>query len=71
MCAEVHQPASISSISKLGAPSIHPSMLIPLLVMVVAFMLYYLTVALMRMRAEILEREKNTRWVTDLVETAR
>ena len=67
----LHQPASISSISKLGAPSIHPSMLIPLLVMALAFMLYYLTLALMRMRAEILEREKNTRWVADLVETVR
>ena len=67
----LHQPASISSIGKLGAPSIHPSMLIPLLVMAVAFTFYYFTVALIRMRAEILEREKNTRWVTDLVETAR
>jgi heme exporter protein C len=42
-------------------------MLIPLLVMAVAFTFYYLTVALMRMRAEILEREKNSRWVAELV----
>ncbi len=67
----LHQPASISSISKIGAPSIHPSMLIPLLVMAVAFTLYYFTVALMRMRAEILEREKNSRWVAELLATAR
>jgi heme exporter protein C len=65
----LHQPASISSISKLGAPSIHPSMLVPLLVMAVAFTFFYLTLALVRMRSEILEREKNSRWVAALVTT--
>ncbi len=63
----LHQPASISSVSKIGAPSIHPSMLAPLLLMALAFQVYYATVVLMRMRNEILEREKHTAWVADAV----
>jgi heme exporter protein C len=63
----LHQPASISSIAKVGAPAIDPSMLWPLLIMAVAFKLYYVTVALMRMRAEILERERNTAWVAEVL----
>ena len=60
----LHQPASVS---KIGVPSIHPSMLWPLLIMALAFQLYYFTVALMRMRNEILEREKHTAWVAEVV----
>lgn len=60
----LHQPASVS---KIGAPSIHPSMLAPLLIMAVAFTLFFFTVALMRMRYEILEREKHTTWVAETV----
>ena len=60
----LHQPASVS---KIGVPSIHPSMLWPLLIMALAFQLYYFTVALMRMRNEILEREKHTAWVAEAV----
>lgn len=62
----LHQPASVS---KLGAPSIHPSMLVPLLIMVVGFKLYFATVVLMRMRYAILEREKYTQWVAEVVGT--
>ncbi len=61
----LHQPASVS---KMGMPSIHPSMLVPLLLMVVGFKLYFVTVVLMRMRYQILEREKHTQWVTQVVE---
>lgn len=60
----LHQPASVS---KIGVPSIHPSMLWPLLIMALAFQLYYFTVALMRMRNEILEREKHTAWVAEVI----
>jgi len=63
----LHQGATIS---KLDAPSIHINMLIPLLVMTVAFMLYFLTVLLMRARVEILNREKHTHWVNQLLEKA-
>lgn len=60
----LHQPASVT---KLGAPSIHPSLLIPLLIMSVAFTVFFFTVALMRMRYGILEREKHTSWVAELL----
>jgi len=63
----LHQPASISSINKIGAPAIAPSILIPLLIMAVAFMLFFATVLLVRLRAEILQRERYTSWVTELV----
>jgi len=62
----LHQPATIT---KLDKPSIHPSMLIPLLIMALSFKLYYLAVVLMRARCEVLERERNSRWVQELVDT--
>lgn len=55
------------TVTKFGAPSIDLRMLIPLLVMAVAFKLFYLIVVLMRARVEVLERERNARWVRDLV----
>ena len=58
-----------STVTKLGAPSIDISMLIPLLLMAVAFKLYYALVVLMRARCEVLERERNTQWVRELAET--
>ena len=48
----LHQPASVV---KLGGPSIHPSMLAPLLVMGLGFTAFYVTVLLLRMRAAIVE----------------
>jgi len=63
----LHQPASLSAINKIGAPAIHPSLLVPLLVMAVAFTVFFATVLLMRLRAEILHRERYTSWVTELV----
>ncbi len=50
----LHQPASIS---RLDAPSIHPSMLAPLLLMVVGFTAYYLTVLILRVKREIVARK--------------
>jgi len=58
-----------STVTKLGAPSIDISMLIPLLLMAVAFKLYYALVVLMRARCEVLQRERNTQWVRELAET--
>ena len=52
----LHQPASIS---KLSSPSIDPSMLRPLLIMTVAFMLIGLLIALIRIKSEILFRKNN------------
>jgi heme exporter protein C len=56
-------------VTKFDAPSIHVSMLIPLLLMAVAFKLYYAMVVLMRARCEVLERERNTGWVKQLAES--
>jgi heme exporter protein C len=44
-------------------------MLIPLLLMAVAFKLFYAVVVLMRARCELLERERNTQWVSELAES--
>jgi heme exporter protein C len=63
----LHQPASISAINKIGAPAIHPSMLAPLFIMALAFTLFYFAVVLVRVRAEILNRERNTDWVAQLI----
>ena len=60
----LHQP---SSILRIGTPAIAPSILWPLLVMAIAFKLYYVTAVLLRARCEILVREKNTAWVQALV----
>ncbi len=61
----LHQPASVG---RLGKPTIHLSILIPLLTMAVAFTAFFFTVAMMRMRTGILEREKHTLWVAQTVE---
>ncbi|MHB1516309.1 MAG: heme ABC transporter permease [Acidiferrobacteraceae bacterium] len=61
----LHQPASVM---KLGAPTIYITMLIPLIIMAIAFQMFYFTVLLVRMRNEILEREKHTGWVADIVD---
>ena len=56
------------TVTKFDKPSIHIDMLIPLLLMAVAFKLYYGMVLLMRSRCEVLDRERNTQWVRELVE---
>jgi len=54
------------TVTKFDKPSIHLSMLIPLLLMAVSFKLYYAMVVLMRARCEVLERERHTSWVKEL-----
>ena len=51
--------------SKFDAPSIETSMLIPLLIMSLAYTLYFFAVILVRVRCEILEFERNTVWVKE------
>jgi len=46
----LHQPASVI---KMGGPAIHSSMLIPLILMALAFKAYYIWVMLMRIRGEV------------------
>ena len=49
----LHQPASVF---RVGGPTIDPSLLAPLLVMALAFMLLFILLHLVSMRAEILRR---------------
>ena len=49
----LHQPASVL---RVGGPAIHPSILTPLLVMALAFLLLFVTLHLAAMRNEILRR---------------
>ena len=60
----LHQPATITKFDK---PSMDSSMLWPLLVSALGFQLYYFTVMLVRARAEVLERERNSNWVRELL----
>jgi heme exporter protein C len=55
------------SISKLAAPSIAGSMLWPLLVMMLAFVLYFGAVLCDRLRGEILRRERNASWLSESI----
>ncbi|WGF90682.1 heme ABC transporter permease [Marinivivus vitaminiproducens] len=49
----LHQPASVL---RIGGPKIDPSMLWPLLVMALAFKLYYVVVLILRMRSGLIDR---------------
>src|SRR5205085_9101303 len=53
----LHQPASVL---RLGGSTIHPAILVPLLAMLVAFTLLFLTLHLAAMRNEILRRRVRT-----------
>ncbi|WP_088348353.1 MULTISPECIES: heme ABC transporter permease [Rhodomicrobium] len=57
----LHQPASVM---RAGGPTIHPTILWPLLVMAVAFSLMFLWLHLKAMRAEILRRRVETMMMT-------
>ena len=64
----LHQGASL----RLGkTPSIAPIMLTALLIMIAACWVYSITVTLMRVRSIILERERQTPWVAELLGEAK
>ena len=54
------------TVTKFDKPSIHLSMLIPLLIMAVAFKLFYVIAVLLRARNELLSRDKNSNWVSEV-----
>ena len=56
----LHQGATVS---KFDAPSMATSMLIPLLLMALAFKAYFFAVLMVRARCEILEFEQHTAWL--------
>jgi len=53
----LHQPASVL---RLGGPTIHPALLMPLMIMAAAFTLLFVTLQLGAMRNEILRRRVRT-----------
>jgi heme exporter protein C len=63
----LHQPASIKLTE---ASTIHSSMLQPLIFTAAGFYCFYATSLMLHIRAELLERESNTRWVADLANDA-
>jgi heme exporter protein C len=56
----LHQP---STLTKFGKPSMAGEMLWPLLAMFLGFTLYFGAVLLLRLRAEILRRERDASWL--------
>jgi len=54
------------TITKMGKPNMPPSMYIPLLIMALAFQIYYVLALFQSCRAEILKRERNSKWVEEL-----
>jgi heme exporter protein C len=59
----LHQPATIKLT---GAPSMHPDMFLPLVLMILGFYALYALVLVLRLRAEVIEREQKSRWVEEL-----
>jgi heme exporter protein C len=51
------------TVAKVGKPSIHLSMLTPLLLMALAFKVYYAIALILQARVELLQRERNSQWV--------
>lgn len=56
-----------STVARMDKPAMDINMLIPLLLMWLAFMFYYGTGLFMRARNEVLHRERDTNWVKELV----
>lgn len=63
----LHQGASISSVEKIAQPAIHSDMLVPLVLMGIAFKLLYGALVLMRARYEVLTQEQNRSWVREMI----
>ncbi|WOG29672.1 heme ABC transporter permease [Endozoicomonas sp. 8E] len=56
----LHQGATLKLTEK---PSMAPEMLWPLLISIAAFYLFFTVVLILRLRTEILDRERRTKWV--------
>ncbi len=62
----LHQGATVA---KLGKPPMPGSMLWPLLSMLLGFMLFYGAVLCMRLRGEVLNRERQAKWVREAIKS--
>lgn len=59
----LHQPASVV---KMGGPAIDPAMLVPLLVMTIGFKAYYVTLLLLRIKAEVADAKIRSLRLTEI-----
>lgn len=57
------------TVTKFDSPSIHWSMLTPLLLMALAFKVFFVISLFQRVRSELLQRERNSRWVEELAQS--
>jgi len=55
------------SVMKLGTPTIATAMLVPLLMMLAGFTLFFGAILMLRLRAEVLRRERGTSWIREVV----
>ena len=60
----LHQPASLTLTEK---PAMPADMWVPLLIMLAGFYCFFTVVLLMRARVELLDRERRTGWVKDII----
>ncbi len=62
----LHQGATVA---KLGKPAMPGSMLWPLLSMLLGFLLFYAAVLCMRLQGEVLNRERQAKWVREAIKS--
>ena len=60
----LHQAPSVMRLAK---PTMPPSMLVPLLLMLLGFTLFFVAILLVRLRAEVLNRERSASWVREVL----
>ena len=63
----LHQSPSVMKMARASMPS---SMLVPLLLMLAGFTVFFLAFLSVRLRAEVLRREKHSAWVREMVANA-
>jgi heme exporter protein C len=56
------------SVMRFGKPSMPPAMLVPLLLMLAGFTLLFVALLLVRLRGEILNRERTASWIREAVQ---
>ena len=59
----LHQPATVA---KFGKPSMHPSMLWPLLLCALGFMSYFAVAVVLRIRCAVMVTDRRRRWLAEV-----
>ena len=57
------------SVMHFGKPTMPAAMLVPLLVMLAGFTLYFVALLLVRLRGEVLSRERAASWIPEVLNT--